>query len=406
MSRTSLSQLTTVVRAGIDCDASYGAVVPSLVLSSNFTFAGLGQPRQYDYTRSGNPTRDQLGHVLADLEGGAGAVITSSGIAALTLLVHAVVQANDLVVIPDDVYGGTWRLFDAFAKKGYVRLKTVNYQDTQALATVLALKPSLMLIETPSNPFLRITDLQTVIAQAHQVQARVVVDNTFLSPLLQRPMEYGADYVLHSTTKYINGHSDVVSGALIANDSDAFAQLAWWANTLGLTGAPFDAYLVMRGLRTLAARLRIHEENAHAIAAWLTTQPRVSRVYYPGLSDCPGHATAVAQQRGFGGMISFELDGGCAAVTAFVKELRYFSLAESLGGVESLIAHPATMTHAAMSTAARAQAGIGDNLLRLSVGIEDKDDLLADLAQALGKIEGTMPLDNQSRTNRPVSSSV
>ncbi|UOV02572.1 O-succinylhomoserine (thiol)-lyase [Pseudoxanthomonas mexicana] len=381
---------TAAVRAGIDRDTAYGAVTPPIVLSSNFSFAGFAQKREYDYTRSGNPTRDLLAEALAELEGGAGAVVTATGMGAITLLLNALLEPGDRLVVPHDAYGGSWRLFNALAKKGHFELITADLTDPRSLADALAQSPKLVLIETPSNPLLRITDLRFVIDAAHKAGARAVVDNTFLSPALQTPIAFGADVVLHSTTKYINGHSDVVGGAVVARDAETHQQLVWWANALGLTGSPFDSFLTLRGLRTLDARLRAHQENANAIAALLDTHPAVSKVYFPGLALHPGHAVAARQQKGFGAMLSLELEGGEEAVRAFVEGLRYFTLAESLGGVESLVAHPATMTHAAMTPEARAKAGISDGLLRLSVGIEATDDLLADLAAALSRAEAVV----------------
>ena len=378
---------TAAVRAGIDRDTAYGAVTPPIVLSSNFSFAGFAQKREYDYTRSGNPTRDLLAEALAELEGGAGAVITATGMGAITLVLNALLEPGDRLVVPHDAYGGSWRLFNALAKKGHFQLITADLTDPRSLADALAQSPKLVLIETPSNPLLRITDLRFVIDAAHKAGARTVVDNTFLSPALQTPIAFGADVVLHSTTKYINGHSDVVGGAVVARDAETHQQLVWWANALGLTGSPFDSFLTLRGLRTLDARLRAHQENANAIAALLDAHPVVSKVYFPGLASHPGHVVAARQQKGFGAMLSVELDGGEEAVRAFVEGLRYFTLAESLGGVESLVAHPATMTHAAMTPEARAKAGISDGLLRLSVGIEATDDLLADLNAALARAE-------------------
>ncbi|WP_312768441.1 O-succinylhomoserine (thiol)-lyase [Pseudoxanthomonas mexicana] len=381
---------TAAVRAGIDRDTAYGAVTPPIVLSSNFSFAGFAQKREYDYTRSGNPTRDLLAEALAELEGGAGAVVTATGMGAITLVLNALLEPGDRLVVPHDAYGGSWRLFNALAKKGHFDLITADLTDPRSLADALAQSPKLVLIETPSNPLLRITDLRFVIDAAHKAGARAVVDNTFLSPALQTPIAFGADVVLHSTTKYINGHSDVVGGAVVARDAETHQQLVWWANALGLTGSPFDSFLTLRGLRTLDARLRAHQENANAIAALLDTHPAVSKVYFPGLPLHPGHAVAARQQKGFGAMLSLELEGGEEAVRAFVEGLRYFTLAESLGGVESLVAHPATMTHAAMTPEARAKAGISDGLLRLSVGIEATDDLLADLAAALSRAEAVV----------------
>ena len=381
---------TRAVRAGIDRDSAYGAVTPPLVLSSNFSFDGFGNRRQYDYTRSGNPTRDLLGEALAELEGGAGGVVTATGMGAITLVLHALLDTGDKLVVPHDAYGGSWRLFNALAKKGHFELITADLTDPRSLSDALAQSPKLVLIETPSNPLLRITDLRFVIEAAHKAGALTVVDNTFLSPALQKPFEFGADVVLHSTTKYINGHSDVVGGAVIAREKETLEKLAWWANALGLTGSPFDSFLTLRGLRTLDARLRVHQENADAVAALLDGHGVVSKVYFPGLASHPGHALAARQQKGFGAMLSFELEGGEAAVRAFVDGLRYFTLAESLGGVESLVAHPASMTHAAMTADARANAGISDGLLRLSVGIESTDDLLADLGAALSRVEAVL----------------
>ena len=374
---------TAAVRAGIDCDTAFGAVTPPIVLSSNFSFAGFEQKRKYDYTRSGNPTRDQLGEALAELEGGAGGVITATGMAAITLVLEALLQPGDRLVVTHDCYGGSWRLFDALARKGRFELALVNLADPQALAEALSKPTRLVWIETPSNPLLRITDLREVILNAHAAGALALVDNTFLSPALQRPIESGADLVLHSTTKYINGHSDVVGGAVVSRDPALHESLTWWANALGLTGSPFDSFLTLRGLRTLDARLRVHQENAAALAERLQRHEAVSAVHYPGLATHPGHALAARQQRGFGAMISFELAGGVPAVRAFVEGLRHFTLAESLGGVESLVAHPATMTHAAMSIEARRVAGIGDGLLRLSVGIEALEDLESDIEAGL-----------------------
>jgi len=378
---------TTAVRAGIDRDTAHGAVTPPIVLSSNFSFEGFGNKREYDYTRSGNPTRDLLGEALAALEGGAGGVVTATGMGAIALVLNALLSPGEKLVVPHDAYGGSWRLFNALATKGHFELITADLTDPRSLAAALAQSPKLVLIETPSNPLLRVTDLRFVIEAAHRADALAVVDNTFLSPALQRPIAFGADVVVHSTTKYINGHSDVVGGAVIARTPELHQQFTWWANALGITGAPFDSFLTLRGLRTLDARLRVHQENAQAIAAQLEAHPAVATVHYPGLVSHPGHALASRQQSGFGAMLSLELEGGVDAVRAFVDGLRHFTLAESLGGVESLVAHPASMTHAAMTPEARAAAGIPDGLLRLSVGIEACEDLQADLAAALARAQ-------------------
>ncbi len=380
------SPCTRAVRAGIESDTQHGAVVPALHLSTNYSFEGFGRKRAYDYSRSGNPTRDLLAAALADLEEGAGAVVTSSGMSAVALALE-LVPTGATVLAAHDCYGGTWRLLDAWAKKGRFRVEFADLTDRVALAAGLARKPALVWVETPSNPLLRITDIRHVAQAAHAIDALLVVDNTFLSPALQQPLLLGADVVLHSTTKYINGHSDVVGGAVVARDAAVAGQLKWWANCNGLTGAPFDSYLTLRGLRTLGVRLRQHQENAALIAAQLDAHPAVRKVYYPGLASHPGHALAARQQQGFGAMLSFELAGGVAQIEAFVNGLEYFSLAESLGGVESLIAHPATMTHASMASEARCTAGISDSLLRISVGIEDGADLLRDLGAALARAE-------------------
>ena len=394
INEASCSPATAAVRAGIDRDTAYGAVTPPIVLSSNFSFDGFGNKRQYDYTRSGNPTRDLLAEALAELEGGAGAVVTASGMGAISLILNALLQPGDKLVVPHDAYGGSWRLFNALAKKGHFELITADLTNPVSLGEALAQSPKLVLIETPSNPLLRITDLRFVIEAAHRAGALTVVDNTFLSPALQTPIAFGADFVVHSTTKYVNGHSDVVGGAVVAKTKEHHEQLTWWANALGLTGSPFDSFLTLRGLRTLDARLRVHQENANAIAALLDSHSAVGKVYFPGLESHPGHAVAARQQKGFGAMISFELDGDVEAVRAFIDGLQYFTLAESLGGVESLVAHPASMTHAAMTPEARAKAGIADGLLRLSVGIESTDDLIADLEAGLARAQAVIDASN------------
>ena len=317
-------------------------------------------------------------------------MVTSSGMAAVTLVLNALLQPGDRIVVPHDGYGGSWRLFDALARKGHFELVVADLTDPRALADALGEPPALVWIETPSNPLLRVTDLRFVIDAAHRAGALAVVDNTFLSPALQQPIAFGADLVVHSTTKYINGHSDVVGGAVVAREQAVQDKLAWWANALGITGAPFDSFLALRGLRTLDARLRVHQENTEAVLALLDGHPAVRAVHYPGLSSHPGHAIAARQQLGFGAMLGLELEGGLPAVRAFLEGLECFTLAESLGGVESLVAHPATMTHAAMSPEVRAKAGIGDGLLRLSVGIEHSDDLVADLAAALERASCTV----------------
>ena len=373
---------TIAARTGVDSDTAHGAVMPPLYLSSNYSFAGFEQKRKYDYSRSGNPTRDVLAETLAELEGGAGAVITATGMAAVDLPL-ALLEPGDLLIAPHDCYGGTCRLLNARACKGHFELLLVDQGDPEALEKALALKPKLILVETPSNPLLRLVDVADICTRAHAAGAKVVCDNTFLSPALQNPIKLGADFVVHSTTKFINGHSDVVGGAVVSADAADHEQLAWWANCTGVTGSPFDAYLTLRGVRTLFARIERQQATAGRIAELLEAHPAVASVNYPGLKSHPTHALVAAQQAGPGAMLSFELAGGTEAVRDLVESLEIFTLAESLGGVESLIAHPATMTHAAMTPEQRATAGIGDGLVRLSVGLEHVEDLIADLIPAL-----------------------
>ncbi|MGL4979250.1 MAG: cystathionine gamma-synthase [Plesiomonas sp.] len=372
-------QATSAIRSGLNNDDQFGCVVPPIHLSSTYNFTEFNQPRVHDYSRRGNPSRDVVQQALAELEGGAGAVMTASGMAAIHLVCTVFLQAGDLLVAPHDCYGGSYRLFDSLSKRGAYRVIFVDQSDPQALAAALAEQPKLVLIETPNNPLLRVVDIAAITEQAHQVGAKVVVDNTFLTPLLQQPLALGADLVVHSCTKYLNGHSDVVAGCVIAADPALVTELAWWGNNIGVTGSAFDSYLLLRGLRTLGPRMRQHQENALAIVDYLRQQPLVGKLYHPSLSDHAGHAIACRQQKGFGAMISFELN---ADVAEFVAQLQLFTLAESLGGVESLISHAATMTHAGMTAAARATAGISENLLRISVGIEDVEDLIADLERA------------------------
>ena len=367
---------------GVGSDATFGAISPPLVLSSTFAFQGYDQPGRYDYGRAGNPNRDMLGESLAALEGGAGAVITASGMAAIDLVLGQL-DAGAHVIAPHDCYGGTMRLLKARAAKGHLRLSFVDLAQTGTLATALADAPALVLIETPSNPLMRIVDIADIAGRAKAAGALVAVDNTFLSPALQRPISLGADYVIHSTTKYLNGHSDVIGGAVVAADAGRVEALRGWANVTGVAGSPFDAWLTLRGLRTLFPRVERQQKTAGAIAHFLANHPQIGAVHYPGLVTHAGHSIALRQQSGFGAMLSFELRGGLHAIRQFTQSVAIFTLAESLGGVESLVAHPATMTHADMGDAARREAGIGDNLLRLSIGLEHEEDLLADLKQAL-----------------------
>ena len=369
---------TVAAAFGVAADMAYGAVAPPLYMSSTYEFAGYDQPRLYDYGRSGNPTRDLLAEALAKLEGGAGAVITSSGMAALDLLVSRL-GPDDLILAPHDCYGGTMRLLKARESRGHCSVRFVDQTDDAAFAAGMGEVPALVLIETPSNPLMRVIDIAARATMATEAGAAVAVDNTFLSPAIQRPIALGADYVVHSTTKYLNGHSDVIGGAVVAVDPAEAQELRHWANVVGSAGAPFDSWLTLRGLRTLFARMQVQQNNAIAIATWLEQHSAVSKVHYPGLPTHPGHAIASRQQDGFGAMLSFELSGGVDAVRRFIDHVKFFTLAESLGGVESLVAHPTTMTHADMGDEARTIAGISDSLLRLSIGLEAEQDLISGL---------------------------
>lgn len=373
---------TIAVRTGIETDTQFHAVVPPIYLSTNYSFPSFGEVPEYDYTRSGNPTRSLLEKVLYELEGGKGAVITNCGTAALNLLASALLKPDDLVVVPDNCYGGTYRLFHSRAQKGDFKVRFVDQSNPQEFNAAIAQNPTLILLETPSNPLVQIVDIQATCDKAKQVGALVAVDNTFLSPVFQKPLSFGADFVIHSTTKYINGHSDVIGGVVVAKTQEQAEQLAWWGNCIGATGTAFDSYLTLRGLRTLNVRMKNHEVNTQKILSYLQIQPLVSKIYHPSLPSHPGHHIAKKQQSGFGCMLSFEFAGSEEQLRCFVNHLTLFSLAESLGGVESLICHPATMTHRAMGEDALRQAGISTHLLRLSVGLEDADDLIEDLDQA------------------------
>lgn len=378
---------TIAVRTGIESDTQHHAVVPPIYLSTNYGFPAFGEVPTYDYTRSGNPNRGLLETALYELEGGEGAVVTNCGTSALNLWVSAFVGPDDLIVAPHDCYGGTYRLFNTRAQKGDFNVLFVDQSDDAALTAAINQKPKLILLETPSNPLVRVVDIEKVCQQAKQVGALVAVDNTFLTPIFQKPLELGADFVIHSTTKYINGHSDVIGGVVITKTKVHAEELAWWGNCIGATGTPFDSYMTLRGIRTLGARMKVHEQSSANILDFLKTESLVGRIYHPSLPDHPGHDIAKKQQSGFGSMLSFEFAGSFEELKQFVGELKLFSLAESLGGVESLICHPASMTHRAMGEAALAEAGVSQQLLRLSVGLEDADDLIDDLKQAFNCVK-------------------
>ena len=376
---------TKIVQAGIGTDPAHNSVAPPLYLSSTYICPSPSEKGDYDYGRSNNPNRSFLAEALTELDGGAGAVVTTSGMAAIDLVLN-LINAEDLVIAPHDCYGGTHRLLTHRAKQGRIRVAFVDQTDSAALGTALKNKPAIVMIETPSNPLMRIVDVAAICAAAKSAGAISVVDNTFLSPLRLRPLALGADIAVQSTTKYINGHSDIIGGCVVAKSEDHFERLAWWANAAGVTASAFDCHQTLRGLRTLALRLDAAESNARAIAEFLSKQPQVKAVHYPGLKTDPGYDLMQAQQSGPGAMLSFEVKGGLEAATSFCQSLQIFKLAASLGGVESLICLPETMTHAGMEESARREAGISDSLLRLSVGIESETDLLDDLAAGFSNI--------------------
>ena len=373
---------TKAVIAGINTDSQHGAVVGPIHLSSTYALKGFNEKRQFDYSRTGNPTRASFGQAIADLEGGAVGIVTGTGMSAVHLTCQ-VLSVGDTVVIPHDCYGGSYRLFTHLAKRGQFKVIVVDQSNETALSEALAKKPKLVLIETPSNPLLRLVDIEKITKASHEVGALVAVDNTFLSPVLQLPLELGADIVFHSTTKYINGHSDVVGGVLVTKDQKLGEELAWWANCIGITGSAFDSFLALRGLKTLPVRMKQHQINANLVADFLAKHEAVEKVYFPGLADHPNHELAKKQQKDFGAMMSFEIKGGVEAVKKLFDNLSLFTLAQSLGGVECLISHPSTMTHAGMEMAAQLEAGITQSLVRISVGIEDAEDIITDLDNGL-----------------------
>jgi cystathionine gamma-synthase len=376
------SPQTIAAGNGMATDRAFSAVAPPLHLASSYAFSGFEKPGAYEYSRTRNPTRDLLADTLAKLDCGGGAIPVSSGMAAVDLVLSRLMP-GDLILAPHDCYGGTYRLLTLRAEKGHFKVVFIDQADERALDAAIAKRPVMVLMETPSNPLMRVTDIEAVAGKARQVSATLAVDSTFLSPALQRPILLGADFVIHSATKYLNGHSDVVGGAVITAKAEDAAELAAWANLTGVTGSPFDCYQILRGIRTLFPRIERQQQTAGAIAAFLSTHAQVEAVHYPGLASHPGHEIARRQQSGFGAMLSFEIVGGIPAVQRFVEAVSVFTLAESLGGVESLVAHPATMTHVGMGAEARHAAGIKETLLRLSIGLEGEDDLFEDLAQAL-----------------------
>jgi cystathionine gamma-lyase len=372
---------TLAIHAGQEPDPATGAIMTPVHLSSTYVQEAPGQHRGYVYSRSGNPTRRALEACLAALEGGNRALAFASGCAASTTVLH-LLSAGDHVVCCDDVYGGTYRLFSKVLQRQGLEFTFVDLTDPERLRRNLRPNTRLVWLETPTNPLLKVLDIAALSGIAREHGALTLVDNTFLSPFLQNPLGLGADLVLHSTTKFLNGHSDVIGGAVVASTEGLGENLAFLQNSMGAVPGPLDCFLVLRGIKTLAVRLRQHERNARTVAAYLENHPQVERVIYPGLASHPQHELAGRQARGAGAMISFVLRGGLEAARRFLSATRVFSLAESLGGVESLIEHPAIMTHASVEKPVRERLGIVDGLIRLSVGIEHIDDLTADLERA------------------------
>lgn len=376
---------TRAISAEIGSDIPFKAVAPPLYMTSTYNWPGFEQKGPFDYGRTVNPNRTGLAQALSDLEGGAGGVITASGMAAIDLVFN-LFNSDALIVAPHDCYGGTHRLLTHRAKQGRMKVEFIDFADGAALKSALSRKPALVLVETPSNPLMRIVDVEAICKAAKAAGSLTMCDNTFLSPALMQPLALGCDFVIHSTTKYINGHSDVVGGVAIAKIAEHAEQLNWWANCIGVTGSPFDSYQTLRGLRTLFARMDIQEANAQKLAKHLSKHSQVETVYYPGLKSHPQYKLAKKQQSGPGAMLSFEIKGGKRAVKAFVENSGLFQLAASLGGTESLICHPATMTHRGMTDEAMEIAGIKDSLIRISVGMEHIDDQIADIEAAFAKI--------------------
>lgn len=377
---------TISVRSGLNSDKQYGSVVSPMNLSTTYSFIEFNKPRLYDYSRRKNPTRDVTQQALADLENGQYAVLTSSGMSAIYLMCVSLLKPSDLLIAPYDCYGGTYRLFSSLHDKGMCKVQFVDQSNLQfVLECIEKNQPKLIFIETPSNPLLRIVDIRSICNFARE-DIICVVDNTFMTPIFQNPLDLGADLVLHSCSKYLNGHSDLISGVVISKNVYFYDKLLWWANTLGITSNAFDSYQLLRGIRTLVPRVYQQQRNATDIVNFCLSQPMIKTLYYPGLPTHSDHKIACQQQSGFGSIFSFELEGSENTLCKFLQSLQLFTLAESFGGVESLIAHPATMTHAAMSENARNIAGISNMLLRVSVGLENSNDLIDDLNQGFQSV--------------------
>lgn len=373
---------TLAIHAGDRPDATYGAISVPIYQTSTFVFEDVGKTRGYEYSRTANPTRKVLEDTIARLEGGKAGFAFATGMAAETSIIH-LLKTGDHIISAEDVYGGTYRLFQNVMRDFGLEFTFLRLNERKRIEQAIKPNTKMLWLETPSNPLLNIIDLEMVVDIAKQHNLLTVMDNTFATPYLLRPIEYGIDLVVHSTTKYLNGHSDVVGGVVVTTTDDLTERIQFLLNAMGTCASPFDCWLVLRGIETLPVRMKQHEENAMAVANYLNGHPRVKRVFYPGLETHPGHDIARRQMKGFGGVVSMELKGGIEAVNSFLKRLVVFSLAESLGGVASLAEHPATMSHVSMPKDAQEKAGITEGLIRLSVGLENKDDLIEDLEQAL-----------------------
>ena len=394
MSETQLHIATKAIHAGQFPDPSTGAIMPPVYMTSTYVQSEPAVHQGYEYSRSGNPTRTALEANLAGLENGKYGLAFASGLAAENTLLH-MLKSGDHIVSARDVYGGTYRLFDRVWKQYGISFTTVDTTDVMQIKNAIQPNTRLVWLESPSNPLLTCTDIEAAVEIAHQAGVKVVVDNTFATPVLQQPLGFGADIVLHSVTKYLGGHSDVIGGALVVDDDELHEQLRFLQNSTGSVPGPMDCFLVLRGTKTLAVRMRQHCENAMIVANFLQQHPEVDRVFYPGLADNESHAIASKQMTGFGGMVSVELNGDLERNRRFASSTKLFALAESLGGVESLINHPASMTHASIPKAEREKGGLKDTLMRLSVGIENAQDLIADLDQAIARSRHATVKKNQ-----------
>jgi cystathionine beta-lyase/cystathionine gamma-synthase len=384
MSNNNMGFSTIAIHTGSEPDESTGSVTVPIYQTSTYAQDALGKNKGFEYARTQNPTRSAVERNLAALEGGRFGFAFASGMAAIDATLR-LVKAGEHVVVSDNTYGGTARLFNRILTNYNLSFDYVDTSDPLNVEAAIKPNTKMVFLETPTNPIMTVTDLKEVSEIAHRAGARVVCDNTFMSPYLQRPLEFGCDIVVHSTTKYLNGHSDGVGGAVVLNDEEDANWIAFVQNSAGAILSPFDSWLVLRGTKTLALRMEQHDKTGRAVAAFLEEHPKVKKVYYPGSASHPQHALARRQQRGFGGMVAFDV-GSLAAARAVLESVKLCTLAESLGGVETLISHPATMTHASVDEAKRERLGITDGLVRISVGIEDTDDIIADLDQALDKI--------------------